>query len=144
MMQEHEFSEVIELIRKEDPRFGKGAYSFVRQALDFTIRRRDEKKPKPASRHVSGPELLEGMREFALEQYGPMARTLFKEWRIEECRHFGEIVFQLVDYGVLGKTEDDSLEDFCDGYDFDEAFLEPFLPKKKPTKGRRNSAPSRE
>ncbi len=142
-MQEHEFSEVIELIRKEDPRFEKGAYSFVRQALDFTIRRRDEQKSKPISRHVSGQELLEGMREFALDQYGPMAHTLFSEWGIKECRHFGEIVFQLVDYGVLGKTDEDSLEDFCHGYDFDAAFLEPFLPTKKPTKSRR-SARSRE
>lgn len=130
-MQEHEFAEVIELIRKEDPRFGKGAYFFIRQALDYTIRRREEKKMKAESRHVGGPELLDGIREFALEQYGPMARTLFSEWNVGECRHFGEIVFQLVDYGVLGKTDDDKLEDFCDGYDFDEAFAEPFRPNKK-------------
>lgn len=144
MMQEHEFSEVVELIRKEDPRFGKGAYLFVRQALDFTIRRRDEKKPKPTSRHISGQELLEGIREYALDQYGPMARMLFAEWGIEECRHFGEIVFQLVDYGVLGKTEDDQLEDFCDGYDFHEAFSAPFLPAGILGKGGKKSARSRE
>lgn len=143
-MQEHEFSEVIELIRKEDPRFEKGAYLFVRQALDYTIRRRDEKEEKSKSRHVSGPELLDGIREYALDQYGPMARTLFAEWKVEVCQHFGEIVFQLVDYGVLGKTDDDKLEDFRDGYDFDEAFLGPFLPSKKPAKSRRQSADRRD
>lgn len=143
-MQEHEFSEVIELIRKEDPRFEKGAYFFIRQALDYTIRRRDDQEEKPKTRHVSGEELLDGIREYALEQYGPMARTLFEEWNVEECRHFGEIVFQLVDYGVLGKTDDDSLEDFCDGYDFDEAFAAPFRPAKKLPKRRSRSAKSRE
>jgi uncharacterized repeat protein (TIGR04138 family) len=142
-MQEHEFSEVIELIRKENPRFGKGAYVFVRQALDHTLRRREEKKVKAVSRHVSGQELLEGIREFALDQYGPLAGTLLAEWNVAECRHFGEIVFQLVDYGVLGKTDDDKLEDFCDGYDFDQAFAEPFRPTKKDAKGRQ-SAKSRE
>lgn len=131
MMQEQQFSEVVDLIRKEDPRFGKGAYRFVQQALDFTMRRRQKREPHSRSRHVSGQELLEGIREFALEQYGPMARLLFKEWGIEECHHFGEIVFQLVDYGVLGKTEDDKLEDFYGVYDFDEAFCDPFLPKSK-------------
>src|SRR5690606_9311005 len=108
------------------------------------IRRRKEKSPKAAQRHISGQELLEGMREYALDQYGPMTRTLFSEWGVNECRHFGEIVFQLVDYGVLGKTEDDKLEDFCDGYDFDQAFLKPFLPKKKPSRGGRKSTPSRD
>lgn len=136
-MQEHEFSEVVELIRKESPRFAKGAYIFVRQGLDHTIRKLDELEPERRTRHVRGPELLEGFREFALDRYGPMAHTLMTEWGITECIHFGEIVFQLVDYGVLGKTDDDSLEDFRDGYSFDEAFLEPFRPSKKPVRGGR-------
>ncbi len=141
-MHDQQFSEVVDLIRKEDSRFAKGAYHFVRQALDHTIRHHDKSGRKRATRHVSGQELLEGIREYALEQYGPMARTLFAEWGITECRHFGEIVFQLVDYGVLGKTEDDRLEDFCDGYDFHEAFTVPFLPKNKPTGQTRRSASS--
>lgn len=140
-MQEHEFSEVIDLIRKEDARFSKGAYHFVRQGLDYTLKKLDEEEPDRGSRHVSGPQLLEGFREFALDRYGPMTYTVLTEWGITECRHLGEIVFQLVDYGVLGKTENDKLEDFCDGYDFDGAFLEPFRPRKKPTtKGRAASS----
>lgn len=136
-MQEQEFSEVIDLIRKEDSRFDKGAYFFVHQGLDYTLRKGGDRRAGE-SRHVRGPELLEGFREFALDRYGPMAFTLFREWGIRECRHFGEIVFQLIDYGVLGRTEDDKLEDFCDGYDFDEAFLAPFRPGKKvPSKGRK-------
>lgn len=139
MMQEQQFSEVVDLIRKEDSRFGKGAYRFVQEALDFTIRKRQKQKPRPSSRHVSGQELLEGIREFALEQYGPMTKTLFSEWGIEESIHFGEIVFQLIDYGILGKTEEDRLEDFANGYDFEEAFCNPFLPKSKLVKKSRRS-----
>lgn len=135
-MQEHEFSEVVDLIRKEDSRFAKGAYVFVRQGLDHTIRKLDESEPDRKSRHVSGTELLEGMRDFALDRYGPMSYTLLTEWGVTECRHFGEIVFQLVDYGVLGRTPDDKLEDFCGGYDFDDAFLGPFRPDKRTAKGR--------
>jgi uncharacterized repeat protein (TIGR04138 family) len=129
-MQEQEFLEVVDLIRKEDPRFAKGAYVFVRQGLDHTIRKLAEEKKIRRTRHVSGSELLEGIREFALDRYGPMAFTLLTEWGIKECRHFGEIVFQLVDYGVLGRTDEDKLEDFCGGYDFDAAFLSPFRPVK--------------
>jgi len=140
-MHEHEFSEVVGLIRRENPRFGKGAYLFVRQALDFTISRLDSEAEGRPSRHVRGQELLEGIRDYALEQYGPMALTVLQEWGLRQCRDFGEIVFQLVDYGVLGKTEDDSIEDFEDGYEFEAAFLEPFLPADA---GKRSqSAPAR-
>jgi uncharacterized repeat protein (TIGR04138 family) len=139
-MQEHDFSEVVDLIRREDPRFGKGAYQFVRQALDFTISRLEERQPDRGTRHVRGPELLAGIREYALEQYGPMALTLLQEWNIQRCRDFGEIVFQLVDYGVLGKTEDDRIEDFCGGYEFEAAFLTPFLPAAKARRRGRQSA----
>jgi uncharacterized repeat protein (TIGR04138 family) len=135
-MQDHQFSEVIDLIRREDGRFGKGAYLFLRRALDFTLAKLEEEEPARPARHVKGPELLEGIREYALEQFGPLALTVLHEWNIRECRHFGEIVFQLVDYGVLGKTEDDCLDDFSGGYDFREAFLAPF----KPVKRRRQSA----
>ncbi len=139
-MQEDQFSEVVDLIRREDSRYGKKAYFFVRKALDFTISRAEEEEPERGTRHVRGPELLAGIRDYALEQFGPMALTLLEDWNIRNCRDFGEIVFQLVDYGVLGKTEDDSIEDFADGYDFEEAFLGPFLPSGKTDKKRGPSA----
>lgn len=139
-MQEHDFSEVIDLIRREDPRFGKGAYLFIRQALDFTISQIEEQQPDRGSRHVNGQELIGGIRDFALEQYGPMALTVLSHWNISRCRDFGEIVFQLIEYGVLGKTDEDKLDDFCDGYDFETAFLAPFLPAKAKGRSRRQSA----
>jgi uncharacterized repeat protein (TIGR04138 family) len=129
-MQSSNFSEVLDLIRQEDARFERNAYYFVRQALDHTLKARGAASGE-APRHVSGPELLEGIRDYALEQYGPLALTVLRNWNIRECGDFGEIVFQLVDYGVLGKTEQDRREDFDGVYDFEEAFLHPFLPEKK-------------
>ncbi len=128
-----DFTEVVDLIRKEDPRFERGAYFFIRQALDHTMKGRkvkESEKSEPRNHHVTGQELLEGIREFALEQYGPMSMTLFDHWNVRKCADFGDIVFNLVDYGVLGKTDNDTPEDFENGYDFHEAFSKPFLPKK--------------
>ncbi|MBC2594004.1 hypothetical protein H5P28_06990 [Ruficoccus amylovorans] len=128
-MSEHkDFGEVVELIIKEDGRFDKGAYYFVRQGLDHTLRNLDN-EPGGHPRHVSGQELLEGIRDYAHNQYGPMAYSLLDHWGIRRCDDFGEIVFNLVEYGVLGKTENDKKEDFSGGYDFREAFLKPYLPK---------------
>jgi uncharacterized repeat protein (TIGR04138 family) len=82
-------------------------------------------------RHVSGQELLGGIRQFALEQFGPMAQTVFEDWGVRNCQDFGEIVFNMVEIGLLAKRDTDSREDFLAGYDFQEAFRKPFLPASK-------------
>ncbi len=129
-MAEKNFNDVIAAIVREDSRYDKAAYHFVRQALDHTLKKilPDPKRP---GRHVSGQELLAGIREFALEQFGPMAYTLLQHWGIRKTEDFGDIVFNLVEYGVLGKTEQDSPEDFQEIYDFREAFLGPYTPKSR-------------
>ncbi len=126
-----DFSEVVDLIVKEDARYDKGAYFFVRKALDHTLRARQEDRHEGASRHVSGQQLLKGIREYALEQFGPMTIILFSHWGVGKCADFGEIVFNLVEYGVFGKTDDDSKNDFVSGYSFRRAFLVPYLPRAK-------------
>lgn len=123
------FAEAVEQICSEDPRFEKGAYHFVRQGLDHTIKNL-KTKPGREGNHVSGQELLSGIREFALEQYGPLTLTVLHSWGVRSCEDFGAIVFNLVEAGVLGKTERDSRQDFADGYDFDEAFVAPFRPRR--------------
>ena len=75
---------------------------------------------------MSGKELLEGIREYAAQQFGPLAPTVFRSWGVRRTEDFGEIVFNLVESGLLGKTESDSREDFADGFDFDQAFDGPF------------------
>jgi len=88
------------------------------------------------SPHVSGRELLEGLRSYALEQYGPMAKTVLASWGIHRCADLGDIVFSLIEYNIFSKTENDRREDFADIYDFDEAFVKPFRPA-----GRKRSGP---
>lgn len=129
-MQEPDFAEIVTLICKEDGRFTKQAYDFVRQGLDHTVKEMRKKDSSRASRsfHVSGPELLAGLRIYALEQYGPLAKTVLNSWGVKRCRDFGDIVFNLIDYSVFSKTENDRREDFSDIYTFDEAFVKPFLP----------------
>ena len=83
-------------------------------------------------RHVSGQELLAGIRSYALEQFGPMTLTVLNEWGVRRSEDFGELVFNMVENHLLAKTKKDSREDFKDGYDFDEAFRQPFVPAKKP------------
>jgi uncharacterized repeat protein (TIGR04138 family) len=129
-MQDLEFSEIVGLICKEDPRFDRKAYNFVRQALDHTVKEVKRKQPERTgkSQHVSGAELLAGIRDYALDQYGPLARTVLTKWGVKRCSDFGDIVFNLIEYNVFSKTESDRREDFAEIYDFDEAFVKPFLP----------------
>ena len=122
-----DFSEAVEAIVERDPRYHRDAYGFLRAALDHTqsmLQRRGETMP----RHVSGGELLEGIREFALEQFGPMAATVLEEWGIRRCEDFGEIVFNLIEQKILSRTDSDSRDDFKGGYDFAAAFMAPFRP----------------
>ena len=124
-MKTQHITDLLAPILTRDRWYTAQAYLFVREGLDHTVR----KLEKP--RHVSGQELLEGMREYALEQFGPVTKRVLSEWGINECLDFGNIVFNLVNAGLLGKTEEDSLEDFMHGYDFHEAFILPFRPKNE-------------
>jgi len=139
-MQDLEFSEIVALICKEDPRFDRKAYTFVRQALDHTVKEVKRKSPERTgkSQHVTGSELLQGIRAYALDQFGPMAMTVLTSWGVQKCSDFGDIVFNLIEYNVFSKTENDRREDFADIYDFDEAFVRPFQPTN-PRRARGNS-----
>jgi len=107
-------------IVKEDQRYDLEAYLFVNQALEFLLGKLGKK------RHVSGQELLEGIREYALQEYGPLSKNVLEYWGIYSCEDFGEIVFNMVGKKLMGKTERDSKKDFRHGYNFEEAFERPF------------------
>jgi len=132
-MQDLEFNEIIDLIYKDDSRFDRRAYHFVRAGLDATVKELKKREPDRArkSQHVSGAELLHGLRTYALEQFGPLSHTVLTDWGLTRCRDFGEIVFKLIEYNVLSKTENDCLEDFADVYEFEEAFRKPFEPARR-------------
>src|SRR6516164_6332647 len=97
-MHEISFEEALELILAKDPRYPRDAYLFVREALDRT-QRAIAKRALEDVRHVSGQELLGGIREFALAEFGPMAMMVLNEWGIHTSRDFGEIVFNMVENG---------------------------------------------
>lgn len=129
-MHEATFEEGVALILTRDARYHRDGYAFVREALDFT-QKAVLKENEGKARHVTGQELLIGIRDFALQQFGPMTLTVLEEWGIKRCEDFGEIVFNMVEIGLLAKTDKDSREDFQGGYDFPEAFRKPFLPTSK-------------
>ena len=116
MEEKKDFYQVIEEICAKDNRYKVDAYEFLMQALHLT----QSKLKKQA--HISGKELLEGIRELIIEQYGPMSKTVLAHWGINKTLDFGNIVFNMVDKKILSKTEEDSLGDFKDVYDFEKAF----------------------
>jgi len=129
-MQKIGFAEALDSIVTSDPRYQREAYIFLRDALDFTTKQ--QKKVKGTSvRHVSGPELLQGVRQYALKEFGPMVITVFDSWGIRSTEDIGHMVFNLIGAGIFGKTDEDSIEDFKAVYDFQEAFAKPFEPEKK-------------
>jgi uncharacterized repeat protein (TIGR04138 family) len=140
-MQEISFEEALELIRARDNRYERDAYLFVREALDYT-QKSIARGGRGRQRHVTGQELLAGIRDYALEQFGPMAATVLEQWGIRSCSDFGEIVFNMVEIGLLAKTPEDSRADFAEGYDFFEAFRKPFLPSTKQRRTPIEKAPS--
>ncbi|MCX5708119.1 MAG: hypothetical protein NTY14_03960, partial [Candidatus Omnitrophica bacterium] len=110
------FYQVINEICVRDQRYKPDSYEFVMQALNFT------QKEFKKEGHISGQELLEGIRKFALEQYGPMAKTVLQHWGITRTADFGNIVFNMIGQKLLSKTESDTQRDFDDVYDFETAF----------------------
>ena len=126
-MQKRDFAEALDLISSHDPRYARDAYFFLRDALDYTIKLR--KKRNDGSTHVTGPQLLDGIRIYALKEFGPMVPTVLQYWGVGRCEDFGEMVFNLIRVGIFGKTDRDSIEDFKGCYTFHEAFVSPFVPE---------------
>jgi uncharacterized repeat protein (TIGR04138 family) len=120
MERESDFYEKVEKIVEKDPRYKVAAYAFVMLALNYTLSKLDKQ------RHVTGRELLEGIRKFGLAQYGPMTKTVFDYWGVRTTRDFGDMVFNLVENKLLGKTEEDKLEDFDNAYDFEDEFVKKY------------------
>lgn len=126
-MQKLSFEEAVEQIVAANPRYQPDAYAFLREALEFTHSRISRPRKQP-DRHVTVPELVTGIRDYALKTYGPMVLTVFEEWGIKECADFGNILFDLVEANHFSVTEQDKREQFDGALDFHEAFRKPFLP----------------
>ena len=111
------FHDLVEDICKKDKRYKPDAYEFVLQGLNFT-----QDKLKNRQAHVRGSELARGLRDYAVNQYGALACNVLSHWGISRTQDFGNIVFNMIEKKLLSKTEEDSLADFNDVYDFKAAF----------------------
>ena len=125
-MQKLDFAEAVAVLTDADPRYPAEAYFFLRDGLDHAVKLR--KRQLGESGHVTGQQLSEGLRHLAIKSYGPMVPTVFEYWGIRKTDDFGEMVWNLIELGVFGKTENDSREDFKDVYSFHEAFVAPYIP----------------
>ena len=130
-MQKPAFHETLDQLVANDTRYTREAYGFLREALEFTQKRR--RKSSAESTHVSANELLGGFREYSLQQFGPMGLTVLEYWGVRSTGDVGRMVFNLIEAGVFGRAEDDRIEDFENGFSFEEAFVEPFRPVEKKT-----------
>lgn len=119
----------LEEIAERDERYSPQAYRFVFDALDYVLLQLGRNRALPGERHVSVSQLLDGIRIYALERFGPLARLVFEYWGIYTTADFGEVVFNLVEGGLLNKQESDHKEDFEDGFDFHETFEEGYVPE---------------
>ena len=102
------------------------AYKFVFSALRFTQEQLGRDRSTEATGHISGPELLDGIRRLGLQHFGMMSIVVFKTWGIHSTDDFGKIVFQLIEAGEMRKTDDDQLDDFLGVYEFTKAFLDDY------------------
>lgn len=132
-MQTENFDEKVEQIVARDARYTKEAYKFVREVLAHTQKKLAPNKKIQVQKpqHVSGQELMESMRQYTLKEFGPMGRHVLGEWGIFRCEDVGEVVFNMVEAEILSKRKQDVQEDFAGGFDFEEAFVRPFLPPTK-------------
>jgi uncharacterized repeat protein (TIGR04138 family) len=119
------FQEAVEAVSRDDRRYHPEAYLFLRDSLDATLKRRKKAK-KESGGHVAAPELIEGFRFHAINEFGPMSMTVLEYWGVHSCDDVGQMVFNLVKAGVFGKTDEDTPESFAGGFDFHSAFVVPF------------------
>ncbi len=119
---------------KDDPRYCLEAYQFVRDGLQFAqehLNMGSDQPPVDADgdeleKHLTGQQLCEAIRQYAIDQYGYMAQTVLKNWGISQTGDFGNIVYNLIQVQLMKKSKHDRREDFDDVYSFDKAFREEF------------------
>ena len=116
----------LQKIATEDGRYSPEAFRFLFEALESSVRSLGREEEEGVMRHVTGQELLGGLREMATQAFGPLAAQVWRSWGIQEGMDWGRIVFLLVDASLLKRREEDTLEDFGECFDFDKAFVEDY------------------
>lgn len=117
-----------ELSRK-DGRYAPEAFQFLVESLGHAVRLAGKEGAEVEDRHVTGQELLAGMRQHAVESFGPLAAQVWRSWGIQETLDWGRVVFLMVEDRRLSRQDSDSIDHFRDGFDFDEAFVKAYQPE---------------
>ncbi|MDZ4849180.1 MAG: hypothetical protein SGI77_07790 [Pirellulaceae bacterium] len=123
---------LVELLQ-QDQRYKLEAYQFVREALQYAQEvlsmppQKATAQTVKAEHHLTGQQLCEAIRVYALDQYGYLSKMVLNSWGIQSTSDFGEIVYNLIRIKEMRKSKSDRREDFNDQYDFDSAFQPVFL-----------------
>jgi uncharacterized repeat protein (TIGR04138 family) len=129
-MERIHFDVAVKKVLQHDRRFEADGYLFLKEALDHTIKAL-RKEELVEHRHVSGPELLRGLVDCAVQKFGPMAVAVLESWGISSGEDVGAMVFNLIEVGAFGRSEEDAPEDFRGVLDLREALLAPFRPTRE-------------
>jgi uncharacterized repeat protein (TIGR04138 family) len=132
-------SDPLRKLALKDGRYAPEAFQFLFESLEHAVRLAGRLEAEGPERHVSGQELLAGMRAYATQLFGPLAAQVWRSWGIEQTLDWGSIVFLLVDNGMLNRQDDDSIEDFRDGFDFEQAFVKDYAVVLPPAVGPRGA-----
>ncbi len=122
--------QALDELLQNDSRYDREAYLFLKEALEFTVKQKRKARSSDVA-HVTPAELMDGVRLYALREFGPMVPTVLDYWGVRTCGDIGELVFNLIHAGIFGKNDNDTIEDFQNGFEFHAAFVEPFLPAAK-------------
>ena len=125
-------SDPLRKLALKDGRYAPEAFQFLYDSLDHAVKLAGREEKEGTERHVTGQELLGGMRQHAIEQFGPLSGAVWRAWGIRDTLDWGRIVFLLVEEGLLNRQETDSIEDFRAGFDFDQAFVSSYQPRLPP------------
>jgi uncharacterized repeat protein (TIGR04138 family) len=125
-------SDPLRQLALRDGRYSPEAFRFLFESLDHAVRLAGKGEAQGQERHVTGQEVLAGMRACARETFGPLAAHVWRSWGVNETMDWGRIVFLLVDEGLLKRQENDAIGDFSSGFDFDQVFEQSYVPELPP------------
>ncbi|MGI8602674.1 MAG: Minf_1886 family protein [Verrucomicrobiales bacterium] len=139
------FDDAVQECLQRDVRFPPEAYYFVRDALDYAQKLQVGRSKRGEPVHLSAAQLCSSLRQYALEQFGPLSHVVLASWTVHSTSDIGEIVYLLIDAGAFARSEGDAREDFNDVFDFAAVFEAPFWPSAKRSAGKdRSKEPGRE
>lgn len=111
------------MLALKDGRYSPEAFTFLFESLPHAVRLAGKEEAQGQERHVTGQQVLAGMRDHALQLFGPLAAPVWRSWGVHKTIDWGHIVFLLVENGLLNRQDSDQVDDFRDGFDFEDAFV---------------------